>query len=274
MVTPLTAIEVRARWRRATLDAGWSFPADWWVPAIDAITEAFVAGESVLPGFHRLGMARSDAGVPMQETLCDTTEFASLAREVLANGARGLRAAPVDATTIVQVTATGWAERVSVLGAGAEALDPLTQLARPGYLPVRLGEIYRAAEANGECVCHTHAIVVVSLLHSSDHGDRFDPAGSSPFEAIDRSRHMVTLSGILHNVFSGGETLASLGPSTAAVIATRDRSLPNRVTSLRELLECERLSHSARYLPPVGVWLEGLPTSLRHAVQLLGELKR
>lgn len=272
--TPLTAVEVRARWRRATLDAGWSFPADWWVPAIDAITEAFVAGQSVLPGFHRLGMARSDAGVPMQETLCDTTEFASLAREVLTNNTNGSRGGMIDATAIVQVTATGWAERISVAGAGAEASDPLTQLARPNYLPVRLGEIYRAAEAKGECVCHTHAIVVVSLLHASDHGDRFDPAGSSPFETIDRSRHMVTLSGILHNVFSGGETLASLGASTAAVIAVRDRSLAGRVTSLRELLERERLSHAAPYLPPVGVWVEGLPTSLRQAVQLLGELKR
>ncbi len=210
----------------------------------------------------------------MQETLCDTTEFASLAREVLATDACGTFSNVLDATTIVQVTATGWAERISVAGAGAEALDPLTQLARPNYLPVRLGEIYRAAKANGESVCHTHAIVVVSLLHASDRGDRFDPAGSSPFETIDRSRHMVTLSGILHNVFSSGETLASLGPSTAAVIAVRDRALAGRVTCLRELLERERLSHSAPYLPSVGVWLEGLPTSLRHAVQLLGELKR
>ncbi|PRZ38620.1 hypothetical protein CLV47_12087 [Antricoccus suffuscus] len=272
--TSLTAVEVRARWRRATLDSGWSFPADWWVPAIDAITEAFVAGQSVLPGFHRLGMARSDAGVPMQETLCDATEFASLAREILASDAHSARLGMVDATTIVQVAATGWAERISIAGAGAEASDPLTQLARPNYLPVRLGEIYRAAESKGESVCHTHAIVVVSLLHASDRAERFDPAGSSPFETIDRSRHMVTLSGVLHSVFSSGETLATLGPSTAAVIAARDRGLSARVTALRELLERERLSHSAPYLPPVGVWLEGLPTSLRHAVQLLGELKR
>jgi len=270
----LTPVEVRARWRRATVDAGWSFPADWWVPAIDAITEAFVAGQSVLPGFHRLGMARSDSGVPMQETLCDVTEFASLAREVLDAGPREPSGDAVDATAIVQVTATGWAERISVAGAGAEASDPLTQLARPNYVPVRLGEIYRAAEANGTSVCHTHALVVVSLLHSSENGERFDPAGSSPFETIDRSRHMVTLAEVLRSVFSRGETLASLGSSTAAVIAERDKSLANRVTSLRELIERERLSHSAPYLPPVGVWVEGLPSSLRHAVQLLGELKR
>lgn len=271
---PFTAVEIRARWRRASVDAGWSFPADWWVPAVDAITEAFVAGQSVLPGFYRLGVARSDAGVPMQETLCDVTEFASLAREVLTAGSGEATCDAVDATVIVQVAATGWAERISIAGAGGEASDPLTQLARPSYVPVRLGEIYRAAEANGESVCHTHALVVVSLLHSSDRGDRFDPGGSSPFETIDRSRHMVTLAEVLRTVFSRGETLASLGSSTAAVIAERDKSLASRVTALRELIERERLSHSAPYLPPVGVWVEGLPSSLRHAVQLLGELKR
>ena len=140
---------------------------------------------------------------------------------------------------------------------------------------MRLGEIYRAAEARGQSVSHTHALVVTSLLHTPDRNGPFDLAGgSSAYETIARSRHMVTLSGVLQDVFSSGETLASLGPSAAVVIAPRDRSLATRVTMLRELLEHERLNHFAPYMPSVGVWVEGLPKALHNAEQLLGELMR
>lgn len=270
----IAPLEFRARWRRASTAHGWNFPSDWWVPAIDAITEAGARGDDVAPGFTRLGRARAAAGVPMVETLADVGAFCSVIDDLLVASSIAPRRCTLDRASVMQASAVGWAEGVG-LQEFLMGEDPLTRLVRPAYLTIRLGEVYREANARGEQAGRTHALVVVSLLNGA-HEEPDDRVASaqSLTETMARPRQMTFIAQTLYSVFSAGQTLAALSPTTAVALVERDGELAVRINLLRDLIEQYRIHHVAQPEFTAGVWLEGLPTSLHNAVSLLAELRR
>lgn len=270
----ISPLEFRARWRQASLEGGWNYPSDWWVPAIDAITEAGVRGDDVAPGFTRIGRARAAAGVPMDETLADVEAFCSVV-DVLASATDiALAQRTLNHAGLMQATAIGWAE-----GVGSHEFlmgeDPLTRLVRPAYLAIRLGEVYREASARGEQTGRSHALVVVSLLNAAqDEQDDRVASAQSFSETVARPHQMTFIADTLHCVFSAGQTLAALSPTTAVALVRRDRELAVRINLLRDMIEQYRVRHVTQPNFAAGVWLEGLPTSLHNAVSLLAELRR
>jgi hypothetical protein len=59
------------RWRATSLRVGWAFPADWWVPAVDAVAEALCDGRDPAAACAQLGRSRAEAAVGLDEALAD-----------------------------------------------------------------------------------------------------------------------------------------------------------------------------------------------------------
>jgi hypothetical protein len=86
---------------------------------------------------------------------------------------------------------------------------------------------------------------------------------------------MTLLSDVLRVVFDGGETLATVGPSVAAVLARRDATLAQRVSTLR-VLAADRLAVDPHVRPtgPAKVWSEHLPATHQDVCALIAALAR
>lgn len=242
LVASPTATKLRDEWREASMRAGWTFPDDWWSPAIDAVTEALVDARDPMPGSQRLGRHRGSAGVGLGETLDDIGALMDIARD---------RIAAAISTRMLREVAVGWAEVTST--ADAVCVDPLTGLVTPAYLRTRLAELYRDGGRAGTSPAATHALVVVSV----EPGDRLQ----SLMRPLDVAE-------CLRLVFSGGETLCGSTASYVIALVDRDDDLGNRVAAVHSLIE-SRLAGIA-----VRVWVEGLPSRRSAAQQLVDELGR
>ncbi len=251
------------RWRAASLDSGWIVPRDWWVPAVDAVAEALGDGRDPAPSCARLGHARAQAGVGLDEAFGDLAALHSVlgrprpAGTIRVPSARGIDAVPA---RLVRALALGWAE-VACAPAAAGCEDPMTGLASQAYLRTRLGEIYREAERDGLAAPESSAFVLV------DPGDLVT-ATAIPLE-LARLGRALTVAECLRAVFSGGETLCALRPTRMIALTAREPGLAVRVSGLRRLLG-DRLPPG----PPVRAWVEGLPATLDGALRLIGELAR
>jgi hypothetical protein len=167
-------------------------------------------------------------------------------------------AVPAAPGRLVQALALGWAEVMSDPTSGASCEEPLTGLAVPAYLRVRLGEVYREGNCAGVPVPATHALVVAEV----------ELVGGGYLTRMSRS---VLLAECLRATFSGGETLCSLTQGRVAALARRDGGLSAWAASLRRLLAAELDPFTER---PARVWVEGLPGTLAAAHRLLAELAR
>src|SRR6478752_2784434 len=67
----LTSAELQDLWFGRPAEAGWVFASDWHDPAIDALCDACVRGESLCPAAERPGGGRADSGGSLGETLAD-----------------------------------------------------------------------------------------------------------------------------------------------------------------------------------------------------------
>jgi hypothetical protein len=191
--------------------------------------------------------AVTDAGVSIEQP--GSAERPGLA--VLA----GSRPAPGH---LVQALALGWAEVISDPTAGASCEDPLTGLAVPAYLRVRLGEIYREGERSGLPVPATHALVVAEV-ELPDRG------------CLTQLSRSVLLAQCLRRTFSGGETLCRATRGRMLALVRRDGGLSAWAATLRRLLVVELDPFTER---PARVWVEGLPGTLPAAHRLVAELAR
>jgi hypothetical protein len=231
--------ELRDAWLRESLKSGWVRSGDWWAPEVDALVTALSAGRDVVSPCGKLGRARAEAGVGAREALND---LYALYRQLPGGGP------PLIA---VRALVEAWTETTVAAIRTATCEDPLSGLASAAYLRTRLGEVYRDAEREAAVAADRHVLLVVDL------GDRAGPQG---WEAM---LFRLTLGDCLRSAFSGGETLASVGPRAVIGLVARDQHLARRVETLRT-----RLGH-VRELDGVRVWLERLPGSVQGALDLV-----
>lgn len=263
---------LRERWRLATLAAGWPFPSDWGVPAVDAVCEAAAEGRDPVPALSRLGQARAESGAGLEETLHDLAalyEVVSAIERATADESHSMphsmtRPTGIDAvpTRLVRAAALGWADVAAGELASARPMDELTGLATAGYLRVRLGEVYACAAAAEHRVDDAYVLVLLALDLSRAGGwSRLVP--------------MLLAAEAMRSVFDSGETLALAGPSVAVVLARRDDLLALRTKRLRRAAT-DRLATDtdAACAGPVRVWVEQLPSGYQAACDLLNHLGR
>jgi hypothetical protein len=256
-------------WRGAAMVIGWARPQDWWCVEVDAVCEAVVERRELLGVFSQLGRARAEAGVGLGETLDDVAALYAVLAE---------RAVPA---AVARVLAEAWVEvGFEPLRTGTCA-DPLTGLTSAAHLRTRLAEVYREAERGGGSVRATHALVVV-------------PTGLDGAARWDGLLRRLALGECLRSVFSGGETLAGLGPSVVVGLVTRTPLLAAMTESLRRRLAEVATGIAVRGgtegggawgardavtgVPgdgePPRVWVEGLPEGLSEAYAVLEDLAR
>jgi hypothetical protein len=252
---------LRERWRLTTLAAGWPFPDDWGLPAVDAVCEATVKGRDSMSALSLLGRARAASGAGLAETLQDLAALHAVLRHP-GNARTAVDDPDIVPTRLVRATAIGWAD-VTLAGVSAnQVIEPLTGLATAGYLRTRLGEVYRSARAAGLPAGDRHALVLVALDLRRVHGwTRLVP--------------MLLAAEAIREVFDGGQTHAAAGPSVAAVLCRRDQRLPARIRRLRSLVgELLAADPDASPAGPPRVWLERLPYDHAAACDLVTRLGR
>lgn len=254
---------LRARWRTASLAAGWRFPSDWALPEVDAVCAAVIGtgrAESAEIAFAGLARARAAAGAGLAETLADLAAL----HAVLDQPADSFVLPDVDATParLLRTTALAWADVATDQLAHTEVTDPLTGLPTAAYLRTRLEEVYRGAAREEHPAADDKVLIVVSL--------DFSTVGGFP-----RLTGMILVADALRAVFDGGESVASLGPSVVAALAPKDEKLASRGVALRRALN-DRLSVDPQ-LSEVGrprVSAVRLPATHEMACDLLGTLAR
>lgn len=211
---------LRARWRSASLAAGWRFPSDWGLPEVDTVCAALSTDGPSEAAVSGLGRARAAAGAGLDETL---TDLAAL-HAVVADGDRhgGFVIPDVDATPsrLVRVTALAWADVALDSYAHTDVTDPLTGLPSASYLRTRLAEVYRGAAKDGRCVSENVLLLTVS----------FDMASVASWS---RLATIILAAEALRSVFDGPETTAALGPSVLAVLAERGTDVATQAVALR-----------------------------------------
>ncbi|MEU3275212.1 GGDEF domain-containing protein [Saccharomonospora sp. NPDC006951] len=277
---------LRARWRTASLAAGWRFPRDWGLPEVDAVCAAVLGREgeidpagvpgppmatpspghggqpAALTALAGLGRARAAAGTGLEETLTDLAALHAVMDEP--GAADGFVAPDVDAmpARLLRVTAVAWADVALDQLTRAEVSDPLTGLPTIAYLRTRLAELYREADRDGGKVSDNRVIVVVTM-------DFVNAPGWS------RLTGMILAADALGTAFDGGESLAVLGPSTVAAVAQRDDDVAARALALRRELS-QRLAVDAQ-LREVGtprITMVRLPGTHEAACELLDRLSQ
>ncbi|MFC6871120.1 GGDEF domain-containing protein [Haloechinothrix salitolerans] len=211
---------LRAKWRSASLAAGWRFPSDWGLPEVDTVCAALSADGPSDAAVSGLGRARAASGAGLDETL---TDLAAL-HAVVADGNRhgGFVVPDIDTTPsrLVRVTALAWADVALDKYAHTEVTEPLTGLPSAAYLRTRLAEMYRGAARAGRCPTEEALLLTVS----------FDLAGMASWS---RLAMMILAADALRSVFDGPETSAALGPSVLVVLADRGTDIAGQAVALR-----------------------------------------
>lgn len=170
----------------------------------------------------------------------------------------------------VEALSLAWSEETLSYLHQLSCEDPLTGLASQAHLRARLDEVYREAEVVGTSPAQTHALVVVDLPLLAHASDRFS-----------RALWLVQAAEGVRDVFSGGETICTIGATRVVVLARRDAGLGSALAAVREQVG----SGGGPTVPVAGsisgpatggprIWSEALPGSAQSAAALLDELSR
>jgi hypothetical protein len=228
---------------------------------VDDVCLSAVRRGDLAGSLSSLGRARAQAGAGLDETI---TDLAALHAVLTTDVHDGLIATDPDAapTRLVRVAALAWADATFGELRSAEGTDNLTNMTTQAYLRTRLGEVYRQAERVGVPAAETHVLLVVTLDLSTVTG-------------WPRLMAMVLVADALREIFDGGESVALLGPSVAAVLSERDPAFGERALSAGWLIT-ERLKVDPQLEPsrhPV-LRLERLPETQEEARDLLLSISR
>ncbi|GAA4732143.1 hypothetical protein GCM10023216_25310 [Isoptericola chiayiensis] len=240
----------RERWRSASLSEAWLRPGDWYHPAVDAVVEALVEGRSPEAPAHRLGCARSSAGISLDETLEDVV---CLYRAV---------GHPVDAAVIRSI-ALGWVHGRERQPALNGVRDPATGLPTADYLGERLRETYGRAARAGTPVPESHCLVVIDVAVDE-------------LDAWQRMARSASVGRTLDQVFGDGHPMAALADGVFTVLCERTPELARLSQTVRRIVErnAQVLGVADTMRRPVRVWLEQLPVTHDAALDLLQHLQR
>jgi len=242
----MSSTELRLQWEARASASGWAFPSDWHVAAVDAICEAVTVAADIWAAAERLGRERASAGVSLAEALVDIDSLATITH-------------PRYTEPLRRAVSLGWADRITTPPSSVE--DPLTGLATPQYLQVRLGEIYRAVDSSAEPAPFPWALIVVRLNLTGQQGWQ-------------RTLPMILIGDAMRQVFDTGQSLALLGESAAAVLSERDPQLARRARLLSSFITAQLNADPQIRVRPPSVWIEGLPTTHGGAIKLIAELGR
>ncbi|WP_232376533.1 GGDEF domain-containing protein [Amycolatopsis aidingensis] len=251
---------LRARWRTASLAAGWHTPSDWALPEVETVCAAVLAGGAPEDALAALGRARAKAGTGLAETLVDLAALHAVLEHP--DSGDGFVAPDVDATParLLRVTAVAWADVVFEQLTAAEVTDALTGLPTAAYLRTRMAELYRQAAKDGGTPAEGFVLLVV-------HMDFGEAAGWS------RLTGMILAADALRLCFDGGESLAAIGPSTVAALVPREEGVAARAVSLRrELTERLAIDRQLREVGRPRISAVRLPATHEAACDLLARL--
>ncbi|NYH79370.1 hypothetical protein FHR84_002704 [Actinopolyspora biskrensis] len=225
---------LRARWRSATLAAGWPFPSDWSCSGVDRVCDAALREEELPEAVAELGEQRAAAGIGLDETLRDLAAL----HAVLAGECTGGALVTGDCSRmpgeLLRRTAVAWADVVAGRSASREVVDALTGLTTQAYLRMRLHEVYRETsreehDDGGGARDGAHYELLAVTLPLSERTGRWA-----------RMMGVVLAAEVLRSVFDSGETLSLLRESTPVVL-TRIRSGLAERRAWAELMIADRL---------------------------------
>lgn len=245
----ITSAQLRREWSDRANGAGWAFPSDWHVGAIEAVCEAIADRTDVWAAAERLGQARAAAGVSLGEALADVDGLCAIAP-------------PRYTSALRRAVSLGWADRV--ITPPGTVSDPLTGLVTAEYLRIRLGEIYRAAESRADPESAESAGSALVVI-------RLDLAGRTGWQRV---LPMILCADSMRCVFDGGQTLAQLSETVAVVLAAREQMLARRARLLCSLVVTQVGRDPDADIPPPHVWIENLPEQQRAALEWVTELGR
>jgi hypothetical protein len=157
-----------------------------------------------------------------------------------------------DMAALSQTISLGWSDATEKFLLSMSCEDPVTGLATPAYLHVRLESLYRAAVRDDVAMSARHALVVVEL-----------PPNRSP---LDLDLSMLEASEILRMVFTGDEVFARVHRRRIAVLVNRIDGDPLTVALISRLLARHPVAQPSR------LWLEELPASVDQLPWTLGGL--
>ncbi|WP_407652589.1 GGDEF domain-containing protein [Amycolatopsis cynarae] len=253
---------LRARWRAASLAAGWRFPSDWALPEVDAVCAAVLCGAGPEPSLAGLARARAAAGAELEEVFADLAALQAVLAQPDSDDGFVVPDLGTTPARLITATALAWADAALDQIANIQVIDPLTGLPTAAYLRTRLDEFYRGSKGQGRRAADEHTLLVVSLDLTTMTGWR-------------RVTGMILVAEAMRAALDGGESLATLGPSTSVAVLRRDDTLPAKAVLLRRALH-QRLSSDAS-VAEIGkprIRLVRLPATHESACDLLRELGR
>jgi hypothetical protein len=171
--------------------------------------------------------------------------------------------ANLDPWELVDAVARGWQD--GSLPMSGPMLDPTTDLATLPYLTVRLREIYAQAEAADSNASQTHCLLVTETAVCC----------TDPWLRLERGS---LLGSVLTALFTGGETLVSLGTCSGAAIVLLERGghlgRTLRYTKLRVENALAPVQRAGGARHPIHMWVESLPPSYTQALAQIEDLAR
>ena len=204
-------------------------------------------GADLTDALARLGEARADAGLSLDETLSDLAVLGRLVPDPPATDP-DVGIARVDTLRAASVAGTAWAEAFYGGITGPGCTDPVTGLATGAYLEARVEQLYRQGAHRRRGPDQTHVLVVLELRS----------AGTSPFGAVARR---IRAAGELRSTLAASDTIAILEPTHALVALVEDGpGLGSHVDALAVGATRDR------------VWVERLPATVDGALGLVREL--
>lgn len=246
VLTPL-----RERWRALSIASTWLRPADWYDPAVDAMVDIIGAHGDLTAAAERLGAARADQGVGLEECLDDLVCLFSAA---------GDRVPPIDT---IRALCLGWSVARDAGAVTRTCTDPTSGLVTADYLVQRLGETYAAAARAGLDVRRTHCLVLGDVAQESS-------------AVWARAARGAVIGEALRRVVSDGSPTAALGDGQFCILVERDWRLGGTVgaVQLEVAHVADELSAGTHVRRPARVWVEGLPRTHRQAAELVASLVR
>lgn len=246
VLTPL-----RERWRALSISSAWLRPTDWYDPAVDAMVDVLGASGNLTGAAERLGAARAQQGVGLEECLDDL---------VCLFTAAGADMPPMDA---VRALCLGWSAARDLGAVTRTCTDPTSGLATADYLVQRLGEVYRAAARSGTDVRRTHCLVLGDVAQEST-------------DVWARAARGAVVGEALRRVVTDGSPTATLGDGQFCILLERDWRLGGMVAAVQSEVAhvADQLAARTHVRRPARVWVEGLPRTHARAGELVASLVR